>query len=158
MSPRRSLALAASIKNWRYIAGTFQLRIPVSTPEVILWPEQNTLAILRWRLQHMASSYRYPVLKRYIEVIAGRVRGLGGNPTLIGPSLGGYTPPVQGTREPGEVAEFTGGGEGWKEALARLNYLSPVALIEQGDWCQAHHSRIVMTAAAYCSAIGPAPL
>ncbi len=107
---RRSLAVSHEIGNWRYIAGTFQVKIPISTKELILRPEENTLAILRWRLERMPVSNRwYPVLERYIEIIAGRVLSLGGDPKLIPPSLTGYHPgPVHPhpLREPWE--EFTG--------------------------------------------------
>jgi hypothetical protein len=79
--------------SWRYIVGTFQVRIPVSTKEVILWPEENTLAILKWRLERMQKSNRwYPVLARYIAIIAGRIWGMGQNPDQIPPSLTGYQP------------------------------------------------------------------
>jgi hypothetical protein len=48
------------------------------------------------------------VLLRYVELIAGRLQGVGGDPGAIPPSLGGYRPgrPVC---EPGERREaFTG--------------------------------------------------
>ncbi len=48
------------------------------------------------------------MLQRYVELIAGRLRGIGGDPEAIPPSLGGYwpAPPVP---EPGEHRlEFTG--------------------------------------------------
>ncbi len=74
-------------RNWRYVTGTFQVKIPVSTKEVMLLPEENTLAIMKWRLQAMAPSNRwYPVLQRYIAYVAGRVDGLGGDSTSIQPS------------------------------------------------------------------------
>jgi hypothetical protein len=93
---------------WRYIAGTFQIKIPVSTRELILRPEENTLAILKWRLDNMTVSNRwYPVLQRYVEIIAGRVRRLGGDPKHIPPSLTGYHPePAHGLDKGRE--EFTG--------------------------------------------------
>ena len=97
--------------NWRYIAGSFQIRIPVSTKEVMLWPEQNTLAVFKWRLQRLAISNRwYPVLQRHTEIIAGRLKGLGGNPNQIGPSISGFQPPVHGDcEEKGQQRhEFTG--------------------------------------------------
>jgi hypothetical protein len=106
-------AVAGKIsRNWRYIVGTFQIRIPVSTKEVMLWPEQNTLAILKWRLQNMAVSNRwYSVLQRLVGLVAGRVQGLGGNPSQIPPSLTGYQP-VSGHGPGGErekgLEEFTG--------------------------------------------------
>jgi len=78
------------LPTWRYVIGTFQVKIPVSTSEVLLLPEENTLAIMKWRLQQMAPTNRWhPVLKRYVDVIAGRVRGLGGDPDAIAPSPNG---------------------------------------------------------------------
>jgi hypothetical protein len=89
--------------NWRYIVGTFAVRIPVGTKEVILGPEENTLAILKWRFERMALSNRWhPVLARLIGVVAGRILGMGKNPTLIPPSLTGYHPSGQGQGKGGE--------------------------------------------------------
>jgi hypothetical protein len=84
--------------SWRYIVGTFEVRIPVSTKEFLLWPEENTYAILKWRLERMDPANRWhPVLKRYVSIIAGRIWGLGGNPGKIPPSPTGYHPlPIGG--------------------------------------------------------------
>jgi hypothetical protein len=94
-------------RNWRYVTGTFQVRIPVSTAEVILPAEANTLAIFKWRLQAMASTNRwYPVLERYVAMVSARVAGLGGDPDTIPPSLSGAPSTVE---TPGEHAiEYTG--------------------------------------------------
>ncbi len=74
-------------RNWRYIVGTFAVRIPVTTRRVMLPLEENTLAIMKWRLLQMSPTNRwYPVLQRYIGYIAGRVEGLGGDPNTIEPS------------------------------------------------------------------------
>ncbi len=79
------------IKNWRYVTGTFQVKIPVATAETLLAPEQSTLAIFKWRLQQMSPADRwYPVLQRYILYLSGRVKGLGGDPDKIPPSVLGY--------------------------------------------------------------------
>ena len=78
---RRTAGPVIVNRNWRYIVGTFAVEIPVTTPKVMLWPEENTLAILKWRLGEMEPTNRWvPVLKRYIGYIEGRVNGLGGNP------------------------------------------------------------------------------
>ncbi|MGA8407129.1 MAG: hypothetical protein WB680_08125 [Candidatus Acidiferrales bacterium] len=75
---------------WRYIIGTFQVKVPVTTAAVMLRPEEDTLAILKWRLQQMSPANRwYPVMQRYIEYVADRVAGLGGDPSAIPPSLTG---------------------------------------------------------------------
>jgi hypothetical protein len=97
--------------NWRFIVGTFAVRIPVTTPKVMLPPENNTLAIMKWRLAQMSPTNRWvPVLKRYIGYIEGRVNGLGGNSSTIKPSpWGSYgAPPVVSGRPPRREVEFTG--------------------------------------------------
>jgi len=93
---RRARAEAAQKyvpRSWRYVVGTFQVKIPVATRETLLLPEENTLAIMKWRLQQMALANRwYRVLERYIEYIAARVDGLGGNSGSILPSPNGVPP------------------------------------------------------------------
>jgi hypothetical protein len=83
------------MRNWRYVVGTFAVRIPVTTAKTMLPLEENTLSIMKWRLSQMAPPNRWiPVLKRYIGLIEGRVGGLGGNPGSIKPSpWGAYGPP-----------------------------------------------------------------
>jgi hypothetical protein len=93
------------MRNWRYVVGTFQIRIPVSGKEVFLFSEENTLAVLKWRLQAMSPSNRwYPVLERYIGYVAARVDGLGGNSAAIEPSLQGV--PVKGAAD--RTQRYTG--------------------------------------------------
>jgi hypothetical protein len=89
----RSQGKGTVTRNWRYVVGTFQVKIPVSTKDVLLLPEENTLAIMKWRLSRTPASNRwYPVLQRYISYIAGRVDGLGGNSGSIQPSPTGVVP------------------------------------------------------------------
>lgn len=85
---------AESAPGWeRYIVGSFQVKIPVSTGEAMLPAEETTLAILKARLEALPKSNRwYPVLLRYIDQIAGRVDGLGGDANAIPPSILGYLP------------------------------------------------------------------
>jgi hypothetical protein len=67
--------------------------------------EENTLAIMKARLAAMAPTDRwYPVLLRYIGLIAGRVQGLGGDPGKIPPSFGGAP-----------IAILTGGTHGHRD-------------------------------------------
>ena len=92
--------------NWRYVTGTFQVRIPVSTAEAILPQEENTLAIFKWRLQNMPAGNRWhPVLVRYVAYLSTRVKALGGNPDQIPPSLSGA--PIAKPKHPHTV-EFVG--------------------------------------------------
>ncbi len=93
--------------SWRYVTGTFQVRIPVSTAAVMLRPEEDTLAILKWRLQQMQPANRwYPVLQRYIGYVSDRVTGLGGDPSAIPPSPSGAPLPVTEPCE--DVVEYCG--------------------------------------------------
>ena len=86
----RKRAAPAGPAEWRYVIGTFQVKIPVTTAAVMLRPEEDTLAILKWRLQQMSPANRwYPVMQRYIDYIAARVAGLGGDPGAIPPSFTG---------------------------------------------------------------------
>lgn len=79
--------------NWRYVIGTFGVRIPVTTAALMLPPEGDTLAIIKWRLGQMSPSNRwYPVLQRYISYLAARIDGLGGDATSIQPSPQGVPP------------------------------------------------------------------
>ena len=81
------------------------MKIPVSTGAALLPSEENTLAILKARLAALPKSNRwYPVLLRYIDQIAGRVTGFGGDPDAIPPNLLGYHP---GRTHHG-LGEFTG--------------------------------------------------
>ena len=105
-------AAAERLDYERYIVGSFQVKIPVSTGAAMLPAEETTLAILKARLEAMAKTNRwYPVLLRYIAEIAGRVDGLGGNAKAIPPSLGGYRPPHRPCEHrpcEGHLVEFTG--------------------------------------------------
>jgi hypothetical protein len=90
--------------NWRYVTGAFQVKIPVTTAQVMLRPDEDALAVMTWRLQAMPASNRwYLVLKRYIDYLSARIIGLGGNPDTIPPSPDGA--PVPGGQ--GELC-FTG--------------------------------------------------
>jgi len=80
--------------------GSFQVNIPVTTEAELLPGELDKLAIFKARLAAMSPQDRwYPVLKRYVGYISGRVDGLGGAGTAasIPPSFGGA--PVPGLDE-----------------------------------------------------------
>lgn len=106
------VATTERILNWRYIVGTFQMKIPVQRDTAILPTEENLLAILKWRLQLLSQSDRwYSVLQRYLSYVISRVRGLGGNPDSIQPSQYGTANqpglvPLHPHRE--DRLEFTG--------------------------------------------------
>jgi hypothetical protein len=85
------------VTDWRYIVGTFQVTIPVSTEAPLLWPEENTLAIMKWRFLNTAPASRwYPVLQRYLSYLVGRVNGFGGKAGAIPASPNGAPEPGPG--------------------------------------------------------------
>jgi hypothetical protein len=91
------------MRNWRYVVGTFAVRIPVTTRRVMLPLEETTYSILKWRYEQMDGIDRWrPVLARYLDYIAGRIDGLGGNIGTIEPSPYGPQPlpkPIERGRE-----------------------------------------------------------
>jgi len=88
-APTRSLALL----EWRRIIGGFQINISISTKQALLLPEEHRLALFRWIALNVLPYNRwYPVMQRYVEQLAGRVRGFGGDPVSIGPSQTGNVP------------------------------------------------------------------
>ena len=112
---------------WRYVVGSFVVRIPVSTSSAMLVPEAMTLAIMKWRVAHLSPGNRWmPVLERYIKYCSAKLDGIGGDSSQVPPSLT-WTPPLSGEggkgREPhgyelcGKVAEVRfdchGGFEGF---------------------------------------------
>ncbi len=102
-------------RDWRYVVGTFQVTIPVSTEETLLLPEENTLAIMKWRLQHTAATSRWhPVLERYVAYLAGRVTGFGGDPGTIVPSPTGV--PLR----PGKPSGPGAPGRAWEECTGKV--------------------------------------
>lgn len=91
--PTRTNIALPGVTTWRYVVGTFAVKIPVATAATMLFPEENTLAIIRWRLQQTPPANRwYPVIERYISLIAARVDGLGGDSGSVLPSPTGVPP------------------------------------------------------------------
>jgi hypothetical protein len=87
---------------WRYITGSFLIKIPVQRETKILPVDENLLAVLKWRLGIIGPSNRwYPVLLRWISYLSGRIIGMGGNPGKIPASPNGYQPPANGHGKPG---------------------------------------------------------
>ena len=94
---------------WRYVTGSFLVKIPVQHESTILPGDENLLAILKWRLGLIGSGNRwYPVLLRYISYLAGRIDGMGGNASQIPPSPDGYQPPSPGPEKHERDRCYTG--------------------------------------------------
>jgi hypothetical protein len=92
---------------WRYLVGTFQINIPVDTEEHLLLAEENTLAIMKWRLEQLSPQDRWnPVMVRYLSYLESRVDAFGGNASTIAPSPVGLP---HGPGSPsGQLVERTG--------------------------------------------------
>jgi hypothetical protein len=85
--------LEPAINYNRQVISAFVVTIPVVTAPVMLPPEEATLSVLKWRVLNMNPVNRwFPVLTKYLGLVAGRVDGLGGNSGAIPPTLGGVPP------------------------------------------------------------------
>ncbi len=81
----------------RALLGGFQVTTQVRRPEVLRPDEENTLAVMRYIQQQLApADPRRMVLTRYVDQIARKIAGLGGQPNRIPPSP--YGAPTHGTR------------------------------------------------------------
>jgi len=93
----RSAQSAGSVDDqllWRYVSGSFLARVSVQREITILPTDENLLAILKWRLTLIGAGNRwYPVLLRYISYLSARIVGMGGDPSQIPASPGGYQLP-----------------------------------------------------------------
>ena len=132
ISTRRSSKRADLGATWRYLVGTFQVTIPVDTEEHLLTAEENTLAIMKWRLGQLSPQDRwYPVLIRYLSYLEGRVSAFGGDPASIAPS------PVGLPRGPGgpsgQLVTRTG-----KISRVRFDCFGDLDGFDLED-CSAHH-------------------
>jgi hypothetical protein len=99
---RRAAAALAEVREieWRKVLGSFQISIPVESKPELLGAEERLLSVLRWIEKGIPRHNRWrPVFHRYLQQIAGRVSGLGGNPVGILPSPegdGGHGRPTHG--------------------------------------------------------------
>ena len=78
------VAEAQRTGRWRETIGAFQLGIPVSDKAAMLGFHIRILSVLRWRLEWLRPNNPwYETLKRYVELIAEKVRALGGDPHAV---------------------------------------------------------------------------
>lgn len=87
------------------ILGAFQFNIPVNTDPEILPTATRNLSILRYIQQTIPPANRwYPIFTRWLDGLAAKVAGLGGDPTTALPSpTGGDQPAPCHEPEPCEV-------------------------------------------------------
>ena len=112
---------------WRYVVGSFAVRIPVSTAENMIVPEGMTLAIMKWRLAHLSPGNRWrPVLERYIHYCAARYDGVGGDSSQVPASL---------TWIPPQVGEGKGGKGDDRDERTRCGKVAEIVFDCHGDFC-----------------------
>ena len=86
--------------SWLRQLGAFQVTIPISTKQHLLFREERLYAWLLYIFNSIPQKNRWhPVVKRYLDQIAGRVHGFGGDPGSIEPSPTGDVPRKQPTHE-----------------------------------------------------------
>lgn len=74
----------------RRLLGAFQMNIPVSVKAALLKPEIHSLSVLRYIFRSIPVGDRWhPVFARYLDQVAGRVSGFGGNPETVAASPDG---------------------------------------------------------------------
>jgi hypothetical protein len=68
----------------RRVLGAFQMQVAVGEKAELLRPETRKLAVLRHIQQSIPAADRWaPVFERYLDQIAARVRGFGGDPDAV---------------------------------------------------------------------------
>lgn len=78
---------------WRETIGAFQLGIPVSAKADMLPNYLRLLSVMRWRAEWLRPNSRwYKTFTRYVELIAEKVRALGGDPYSVPPTPDGNIP------------------------------------------------------------------
>jgi len=94
---------------WRYVTGSFQVKVPVTDEEKMLAAEEDALAMFKWRLRAIPSTNRWHrVLERYVGYRAEKVDALGGDSAKIPPSLHGRPVWSRGKRHGDDDLSFTG--------------------------------------------------
>jgi hypothetical protein len=103
--PRAANSVSPGRGFGRRTLGSFQITVPVAVKEELLGPAEQVLAIMRWVAQGKPPGDRWtPVLDRFVEQLAERVQGFGGDPSKIPPSPIGFFP----TPEPPVGVSYTG--------------------------------------------------
>ncbi len=93
----------------RQVIGAFRVNIPVAQDLSLLEHEERLLAFFRWTLLIMPQAYRWrPVIERYVEALALRVKGFGGDPSTIHPSQVGAIGSEAGSGPGGDFGSYSG--------------------------------------------------
>lgn len=87
---------------WRETVGAFQLGIPVSVKADMIAHHLRLLSVLRWRLEKLSRKSRWhATFSRYVDLIAEKVRALGGDPWAVPATPDGVFPGLDNLPQPG---------------------------------------------------------
>jgi hypothetical protein len=96
---------------WRETVGAFQLGIPVSTKDELLLHHLRLLSVMVWRVSKLSRKSRWhAAFTHYVELIADKVRALGGDPFAVPATPDGWIPQLSG--KDGSPTGGGGGGNG----------------------------------------------
>jgi hypothetical protein len=92
--PEKLAAAQRKAGVWRETIGAFQLAVPVSDKASMLPYHLRILSVLRWRAEHLPQrGGRWTkTFLRYVEMMAEKVRALGGDPYAVPPTPDGTWP------------------------------------------------------------------
>ena len=99
--PKRVEQARRDAGRWRETIGAFQLGIPVLVKAEMLNEYLRLLSVLRWRAELLPRTSRWhATFLRYVELIAEKVRALGGNPWTVPATPDGAIPLGDGQAPP----------------------------------------------------------
>lgn len=82
--PKSVAAAKARAGRWRELVGAFQIGVPVSTRTDMLNYHLRLLSLMFWRLEKLDRRSRWnATLTRYVNMLADKVRALGGIPEAV---------------------------------------------------------------------------
>jgi hypothetical protein len=128
---------------WRETVGAFQLGIPVSVKADMLVYHLRLLSMLRWRAEYLRPTSRwYAAFVRYVELVAEKVRALGGNPDEVPATSDGSIQLPNKRGDTGNGPGLTSGDDesngyfepGSDDWLGGTTGLGPVGEAKPGIW------------------------
>jgi hypothetical protein len=114
---------------WREPIGAFQLGVPVSTKSEMLPYHMQLLSIMRWRAAHLPRRSRWrKAMLHYLDLLANKVRALGGDPFAVPATPDGAIPPLSGKDD--DCGDEVGSGDVGRA----IDLLVKKLLREPGCW------------------------
>jgi hypothetical protein len=96
-APAAVAAAMAEAGLWRETIGAFQLGVPVSTKDEMLFHHMRLLSVMRWRSARLSRNGRWrATMLYYVGLLAEKVQALGGNPWTVPATPDGDIPRPDG--------------------------------------------------------------